>query len=260
MPRIALLCCSVVAALPLAAHAGDQCRFQAPRALDLDLRGVGSVSVITNQHDVHVRGVSGADGAVRGRACASKQDMLDRLQVTQRREGNRLVIEAKTDNERHGWHLFGNDYATLDIGVAIPKSLPVTLDVGSGDADVDGVASLDAHVGSGDLDVRQVPGRVSASVGSGDVDLHDVGALEVDSVGSGDLKAERVRGDVRIGSVGSGDTTLKQVDGGVDVGSIGSGDLDVDGVGRDLRVRSVGSGDVSHRGVRGKVDVPRDDD
>lgn len=260
MPRRHALLCILLFASPLLAHAGEQCRFQAPRALDLDLRGVTEVSVITNQHDVHVRGVEGTGGAVRGRACASRQDTLDALQVTQRREGSRLVIEAKTTRELADWHVLGNSYAYLDIGVAIPKSMPVALDVGSGDANVENVASLDAHVGSGDLDVRRVPGRVSASIGSGDAGFSDIGALQVDSVGSGDLEANGVRGDVRIDSVGSGDASLKQVGGSVDVGSIGSGDLSVDGVGRDLHVRSMGSGDIDQHGVAGKVDIPRDND
>lgn len=259
MSRILVLSCAVLAAVPLFAHA-EECRFQAPRNLDLDLRGVSSVSVITNQHDVHVRGIDGAGGAVRGRACASKQDVLDRLQVTQRREGSKLVIEARTVDEGIGFHLFGSNYAYIDIGVAIPKSLPVDLNVGSGDANVDNVAALDAHVGSGDLDVSNIAGRVTANVGSGDIKLRNIGDLQIDSVGSGDLEAANIRGDARVGSVGSGDATLRQVGGSVAVDSIGSGDLDVDGVGRDLHVRSVGSGDISHRNVTGTVDVPRDDD
>lgn len=247
-------------AFPLFAQAGEQCRFQAPRSLDLDLRGVAGVTVFTNQHDVHVRGVDGDGGAVRGRACASKQEKLDALQVLQRREGNWLVIEAKTSPESKGWNLMGNEYAYLDIGIAIPESLPVKLDVGSGDANVDNVASLDAHVGSGDLDVQRVPGQVSASIGSGDAGFRDIGALQVDSVGSGDLDVDGVRGDVHVGSIGSGDATLKQVGGSVEVDSIGSGDLGVNGVGRDLRVHSIGSGDIDHHGVTGKVEVPRNED
>ena len=260
MTRRHALLCSILFASPLLAHAGEQCRFQAPRSLDLDLQGVTEISVITNQHDVHVRGVDGDGGAVRGRACASKQDALDSLQVTQRREGSRLVIEAKTANELTGWHLFGDNYAYLDISVAIPKSMRVKLDVGSGNASVDNVASLDAHVGSGDMDVRRVPGEVSASIGSGDAGFNDIGVLKVGSVGSGDIVASSVRGDVHIDSIGSGDATLKQVGGGVDVGSIGSGDLAVNGVGHDLRVRSMGSGDIDHHDVAGKVEIPRNDD
>lgn len=259
MSRRHVLLCTALFTAPLLAHAGEQCRFQAPRALDLDLQGVAGITVIANQHDVHVRGVDGPGGAVRGRACASKQESLDALQILQHREGNQLVIEAKSTIKATGWNLMGDHYAYLDIGVAIPKSLPVKLNVGSGDASVDNVATLDANVGSGDLDVRRVPGDVSASIGSGDAGFDDIGALKVDSIGSGDLIAEGVRRDVRIDSIGSGDATLKQVGGSVDVGSIGSGDLDVNGVGRDLHVRSIGSGDIAHHGVAGKVEIPRSD-
>ncbi|MFT3896289.1 MAG: DUF4097 family beta strand repeat-containing protein [Thermomonas sp.] len=259
MSRRHVLLCTLLLTAPLLGHAGERCRFEAPRALDLDLNDVTGITVLTNEHDVHVRGVDGSGGAVRGRACASKRDALDSLQVVQRRQGSQLVIEAKSDDRLQGWHVFGDRYAHLDIGISIPKSMPVKLEVGSGDANVENVASLDAHVGSGDLDAKRVPGRVTASIGSGDAGFSDIGALVVDSVGSGDLDANGVRGDVRIDSVGSGDATLKRIGGGVDVGSIGSGDLDADGVGGDLRVRSIGSGDIGHHGVAGKIDIPRDD-
>ncbi|MBV8156218.1 MAG: hypothetical protein JO278_01100, partial [Dyella sp.] len=79
---------------PLASHA-DECKYEAPRNLTLDLAGVREVQVDLHSHDLHLTGNSGAaGGTVTGRACASDPKLLDALTVTQRREGDRLIIEA----------------------------------------------------------------------------------------------------------------------------------------------------------------------
>ena len=65
---------------------------------------------------------------------------LEHLQVTQRREGDQLLIDIGGDN-RFSLSLFGNSYANLDVNVQLPAGLPVTLSVGSGDADVSACSS-----------------------------------------------------------------------------------------------------------------------
>jgi Putative auto-transporter adhesin, head GIN domain len=248
---------SLLLLVPLAGHAADRCAFEAPRNMSLDLAGVRAVQIEVNSYDLHVTGRADARKLdVEGRACASDHDLLDQLVVTQRREGDQLILELGSGR---GFHLFGGD-TELEVTVQLPASLPLTVDVGSGDAEVSGVRALDSRVGSGDLHVRNVSGRFATSVGSGDVEANDVGGLEVGSVGSGDLSVSGVNGEARVGSIGSGDVRLRDVRGSVRADSLGSGDLDVDGVGGDLSLGAKGSGDVSHSGVKGKVDVPRDDD
>ncbi|NID17063.1 GIN domain-containing protein [Luteibacter yeojuensis] len=247
--------------LPAAAMADNtQCKFHADRNLDLDLRGVHAVRFVTNSYDLLVSGgASAGKGTVRGKACASDQETVDNLVVTQQRDGDTLVVELK-DQREHGWFSgWGNRYADLKVEATIPADVPVKIHVGSGDAKVRNVASLDAAVGSGDLEAHDIKGEVRGTVGSGDFKLEDTGAVEIDSVGSGDFGAKRAAR-VRIGTVGSGDATVANVQGNVQVGTIGSGDLDVNDVRGDLTVRTVGSGDVHHHGIAGKVDIPRDND
>ncbi|MEI7036121.1 DUF4097 family beta strand repeat-containing protein [Fulvimonas yonginensis] len=251
---------SLLLLAPFAGHAADRCAFEAPRNLTADLAGVRGVQIEVHSYDLHVTGRSDARSLdVRGRACASDKETLDVLTVTQRREGDQLILELG-GGDRSVFHLFGNHYSDLDVTVQLPADLPLTVDVGSGDAEVAGVRQLGSHVGSGDLHVRDIAGRFATGVGSGDVDANDVGSLEVGSVGSGDLTASHVGGDVRVGSIGSGDVRLRDVRGSVHVDTLGSGDLDVDGVGGNLTVGAKGSGDVSYNGVKGKVQVPSDDD
>ena len=244
---------------PLVAHASP-CKFQAPRNLQIDLAGVRAVQIDVHSQNLHLTGSPATRGlTVGGRACASESSALADLQVTQRREGDQLLIDVG-GNSRFSFHLFGNAYAYLDITMQLPANLPVTLGVGSGDAEVTGVQQLHSQVGSGDLHVHQVSGSFAASVGSGDIDASDIGRLDLGSVGSGDFKAQGITGDARVGSIGSGDVTLRGVSGSVRVDTLGSGDLDVSDVGGDFSLGAKGSGDVGHRGVKGKVSVPRDDD
>jgi len=238
----------------------DDCRFETPLNQTLDLAGVRTLEIKLGRHDLHLTGTTGDAGQVGGRSCASSKDRLARLHLTQHREGDRLVLSAEDDDSGWSFGLFGwSNYSYLDLKLAIPRNLPIDLQVGSGDANVVGIEHLDSHVGSGDLHVQGISNHFAASVGSGDIVARDVGEIQVGSIGSGDFKANTVHGDVAIGSVGSGDVGLNDVDGNVVVDSLGSGDIDVDGVSHDLRVRHVGSGDVIHHHVSGHVDVPDDD-
>ncbi|MCE7031260.1 hypothetical protein LY625_01230 [Lysobacter sp. GX 14042] len=252
--RTSILAFALLASLPLAAQAA--CKYSAERPLLLELEGVERVRFELGADDLDLAGAAGTQGRLVGRACASHQDLLDRLVLTQQREGRTLVVRVEHPRSSGLLALFGGRYAYVDVAGSLPAGLDVELRLGSGDADVRGVASLDARIGSGDLEAREIPGAVGLRVGSGDIELDGIGPLQVDSLGSGDLSARGIAGDARIGSVGSGDLLLVDVDGSVQVGSIGSGDLDVRGVGGDLRVDRIGSGDVDHRGVAGTVRLP----
>lgn len=251
---------TVLLCAPLAVLAASPCKFEAPRNLQLDLAGVRGVQIEVHSQDLHLTGNNDAKGLnLTGRACASEQRALDDLQVTHRRDGDQLLIDIGGNNH-FSLSLFGNSYANLEVTVQMPEDLPVTVSVGSGDADVAGVRELKSHVGSGDLHVRRVAGSVSTSVGSGDIDVSDIGSLDLGSVGSGDFKGEGIRGDARIGSIGSGDVSLKNVSGNLRADTLGSGDLQVHDVGGDFSLGAKGSGDVDHSGIKGKVSVPSDDD
>ncbi|HXE76847.1 MAG TPA: DUF4097 family beta strand repeat-containing protein [Rhodanobacter sp.] len=249
-----------VLSAPFAAFAAGSCKFEAPRNLQADLAGVRSVQIDVNSRDLHLIGGAGANGLnLVGRACASEQAALDRLTVTQQREGDQLLIDIGGNRGGSGFNLFGDSQTSIDVTVNLPATMPVTVRVGSGDADVRGVQELRSTVGSGDLHVHQVAGQFATSVGSGDVEASDIGSLRLGSVGSGDFKADGIKGDASIGSIGSGDATLGNVGGSVHADTLGSGDLTVRNVAGDFSLGAKGSGDVDHSGVKGKVSVPHRD-
>lgn len=266
------------------------CKHSDNRQLSLQLEGIKAISLEVGPDTLVLNGQPAADGQLRGRACASSADQLAGLQVNQQREGDTLVVRLENTGNR-GIRL-GSHYAWLDLAGSIPADLPVTLALGSGDVKLNGIAALDAKVGSGDLDASQVAGAVNLTlgsgdahirqaaslgatvgsgdiqagtisgtavitVGSGDVELGQAGELVIQAVGSGDVSAAQVNGNVRIGSLGSGDITLERVSGSVQAQTIASGSLTVNQAGGDLSLSTLGSGDVNHSNITGNVQLPR---
>jgi len=258
-----------------AACAAASCEHRADRSFEVDRSGVQSLAVRLGSTDLELRGVPGLQRIeVRATACASSADALERLQVSQRRDGDRVEVTA----ERSGTTsitLFGSTYAYIDLEIRVPGDLRVEVDTGSGDVDARNLDAFSYKAGSGDLELRDVSGNVVVEVGSGDVEAENVGTFVLTATGSGDIEVDRVKGAVQVGRVGSGDVTftkvggsvdiervgsgdvvLRDVEGNVRIGSIGSGDVTVNGVRGDLTVQSKGSGDISHRDVGGRIDVP----
>jgi DUF4097 and DUF4098 domain-containing protein YvlB len=270
----------VIAGLLLLAASGSalamhDCKFSAERNLDIDSAGLKSLQLILGSSDAHVDGVAGLKGIeVRGKACASDQDRLKDLTVSQERSGDRVTVSAQKD---HGGHMnwFGSSYAYLTLEVRMPAELLAQIEAGSGDARVSNVAALRFESGSGDLNASHIASALTLKVGSGDAIIDDVGSIGIERVGSGDIRATRIRGEATVGHVGSGDLSFSDVKGGVRVESVGSGDLNVDHAGGDIEIGRIGSGDVTvanvagsfivhsagsgdlrHRNVTGKIDVP----
>ena len=256
--------------------AAPECKHSQPRDLELDLAGVKAVVFDIANHDLTIDASAGAKAALGGKACASSEEFLQQLKLSQHKAGDKLYVTARREGS-FGGIFFGNSYAYLKLAGTLPDNITVQLKVGSGDAVVTGASVLSADVGSGDVEARHIRGLVAAKVGSGDITLEDIGSLNVISVGSGDLSAGKVRGpakvgsvgsgdfelkgasgDVEIGSVGSGDAKVSEVTGSVSVASLGSGDVDVQDVRGDLSVQSKGSGSVNHDRIDGRVSVPSD--
>ena len=116
---------------------------------------------------------------------------------------------------------------------------------GSGDIEIDQIASGDLKAGSGDIDVEKVIGGVKVKTGSGDVTMGDdrrrrgrarrlrrrrpghavEGSLKV-KTGSGDVVVDA--GGERVDAMaGSGDVVIKQVDRGEVIAKTGSGDVTI---------------------------------
>ena len=278
--RFGLLLLAMVPATSLAW--GDGCKFTADRASGIDASGVEKVIIRTGAGDMKVVGRGNAVRIeARGVACAAKQELLDATKISVRREGNVVIVETDLPQNMEGWS-FGNDeYAYIDIGIALPSSLPVEAMDSSGDAEFEDLKQLTLQDSSGDLEIHRIAGLADIGDSSGDIEIEDVGSARVrDS--SGDMELEKVRGDVEVeldssgdiritdvnGSVrvrqdSSGGIRIEDVKGSVDVDSDSSGDISASRVAGNFTVSEDSSGSIEHESIGGRVSVPsnkRNDD
>lgn len=244
-----------VLALAMLGVASAQCRFEAPRALDLDLDGIRAVRLVTQAGALSVTGSADATTlSVQGRACASSRGLLDDVRLASSRDGDVLVL--RTEVPRAGF-FFASAY--LDLVVVLPDTLPLEIDDGSGAVEVGDVASLRLTDGSGDVRVDGVAGDVVLEDGSGDLAIHDVtGSVEVLRDGSGAIDVTRVGGSVEVARDASGDIAVTGVGGSVWIRDDASGGIMVEDVRGDVRIDEDGSGDVDVRGVGGDFVLLRD--
>jgi DUF4097 and DUF4098 domain-containing protein YvlB len=269
--------------VPSAAFAwGDGCELRADRAAGTDAKGVEKVLIRIGAGDAKVIGRSSAVRIeARGTACASKQEYLDAAQIVIRREGNIVYVETELPQNNDGsWKLMGNNYAYIDIGIALPANIPVEAQDSSGDLVLEDLASLVLTDSSGDLEINRIAGAVDVTDSSGDIDIdyagsarvrdssgdvgieHTKGMVNVVNDSSGDIEIVDVQNDVLIESDSSGGIRVEEVRGSVTVDSDSSGDIYAARVGGDFTVKSDTSGSIGHDSIGGKVSVPsnkRDD-
>ena len=143
---------------PVTAFAwGDGCKLRADRAGGVDAKGVEKVVVRTGAGDMKVIGRGNAVRIeARGVACAAKQELLDAAQISVRREGNVVYVETNLPQNQDGWTFGNNEYAYIDIGIALPSSIPVDATDSSGDADFEDLKALTLQDSSGDLSIHRI--------------------------------------------------------------------------------------------------------
>ncbi|MEQ1501150.1 MAG: DUF4097 family beta strand repeat-containing protein [Myxococcota bacterium] len=140
----------------------------------------------------------------------------------------------------------------VDYDVVLPAAATIDAELGSGDVTIDGLSGRVAvETGSGDVTLRLVDGDVIASTGSGDLEVDGVtGSLDAET-GSGDLVVTGADVSTVIASAGSGDIEL-HVDAVTDAIAVdtGSGDVLVVVPTAEYRLSTdTGSGDVSLDGI-----------
>jgi DUF4097 and DUF4098 domain-containing protein YvlB len=272
----------LLALVPATALAwGNDCKFRADRAAGIEAAGVEKVVIRTGAGDMKVVGRGNAVRIeARGVACAAKQPLLDATQISVRREGNVVYVETALPQNDESWTWGNNEYAYIDIGIALPSSIPVEATDSSGDATFEDLKALTLQDSSGDLDIDRIAGLADVSDSSGDIEIGGAGSvrlrdssgdIDVDDVqgdvdvvldSSGDIEIAKVKGNVRVEQDSSGGIRVEDVNGNVTVDSDSSGDIYAGTVGGDFTVSEDSSGSIEHSSISGKINVPnnkRDD-
>ncbi|WP_170211553.1 DUF4097 family beta strand repeat-containing protein [Saccharothrix australiensis] len=222
---------------------------------------VSAVRIQNGAGNVVLRSRDGGVGGIEIRRTVQYSKNTDKPSGdTHRVEGATLVLDGCRGN------------CSVDYEVSVPsKDVKVVGGNGSGDVTVEGVASVEINLGSGDATIRDVTGVVRVDNGSGEVHASDIGGEFNGKVGSGDARLVRMNGPVLVdnnsGSVvvemsapqpvraesGSGNVEVRVPKGGsykVDADT-GSGDRKIEvqdepGASVELYLRS-GSGDLTLR-------------
>ncbi|WP_433266570.1 DUF4097 family beta strand repeat-containing protein [Actinosynnema sp. CS-041913] len=222
---------------------------------------VSTVRLQNGSGNVVLRSRDGASGTEVKRNVEYPKDADKPTGVTHRVEGDTLVLDGCGSR------------CSVNYEVTVPtKDVKVLGDNSSGDVTLDGVASVEISVGSGNATVRNVAGVVRVDNSSGDVTASDIGGEFNGKVGSGDIRLSKMRGavlvdnnsgniDVEMGVVqsvraeaGSGNVNVRVPKGAYRVEvEAGSGDKTIDvksdpGASVELILRS-NSGDLTLRAV-----------
>jgi DUF4097 and DUF4098 domain-containing protein YvlB len=224
----------------------------------VDLAGIDLVKMRLGSGDIVVMSDDVAEGEfiIKKTYRATKKDHLEEMEgegeVTFERDGSTLIVERQP-SRYPGFEMVSKGYVSIDIMATLPASLPLDIDTGSGDVEIDertGRVWIDT--GSGDVRIDGASGGLEAEAGSGDLRIGTAAAGVTLATGSGDVWADRIEGDVDL-STGSGDIDIGEVVGDLWAGT-GSGDVAIDKSDGTAYVKT-GSGDVMFRGHKGSAEV-----
>ncbi len=245
---------AVLVGIALVGFPGQQCEYSEPRSAAVAAEGATTVQIEAGAGFLHVTGKSGlSEVRATGKACASRESLLEKVELVARRDGDRIVIETKFPKRMGRGH-----NCSLDLTVEVPAELMVEIEDGSGRIKVTDVAGVLIDDGSGEIKVATISGDVRISDGSGEINVRSVTGSVTIRDGSGEIAVQRVDGDVVVTDDGSGEIVVIDVGGSVRVENDGSGDIRAEQIAGDFSVLDDGSGSIDHTGVGGRVKLPRD--
>ncbi len=156
-----------------------------------------------------------------------------------RLRGNSLNVHVP---EKGGFARFGRS-APVQVRITVPTGSSVDAELGSADLQITGtIDALVAQTGSGDV-TAETCGDAKVRTGSGDVRLAALRAASV-KTGSGDITVDRSSGDLVLQS-GSGDIQVGEAGGDGKIGTA-SGDVALERIGGDFAVKTA-SGSIQVR-------------
>ena len=241
--------------LPATAFAWGDCKFTAERATSVDTSGATRIEIVARAGDLALRPSTTKVLAANGRACASSEEILSQINVEARRNGDVVRVYVEVPDPLEG---FGNVYALIDLGIAVPAGIPVTLTDSSGDMTIDDVQVERLTDSSGDIIARNLPADVEIGDSSGDIRVENAAGRVQVTDSSGDIVIEGAR-EVVIPSDSSGSIRITRISGDVRIDNDSSGDVSVAEIGGAFELTADSSGDVTVSDVKGQVSLPEKD-
>lgn len=155
-------------------------------------------------------------------------------------EGSTIVFKALN---KKSWLSIKNTNIHIDLDIAVPRSMNVEIDDGSGNmkiTDIDGNLEIDDS--SGSTVISNIGGDLVFDDGSGNIEVSNVQGNVIIDDGSGKQKLNNIKGSVTIDD-GSGEVVINQVGGDVTIDD-GSGSIKIHELAGQFRLIDGGSGSV----------------
>jgi DUF4097 and DUF4098 domain-containing protein YvlB len=195
----------------------------------LQVSGAVSLDVTTGSGDITVKTGSSNQVVVHG-TIHSNNWFFSNDNAVHQVESN-PPIQQSGNSIRIGYNLPDDvkRHIAIEYEITVPASTAVEAHSGSGNLDVTGVSSgVQAQTGSGDIHLRDIGGQVHVQTGSGNIRAENVAAPFHAQTGSGDIEASLTgSGDVDT-HTGSGTIHVHGINGGVQAHT-GSGDIETAG-------------------------------
>jgi len=211
--------------LPLLLHARAEGHFDRT----LSVSGAVSLDVTTGSGDITVK-TGGANQVVIHATVHASNWFSNDSDAVQKVQSN-PPIEQNGNSVKIGYNIPDDvkRHISIDYDITVPASTAVQAHTGSGNVEVAGVTSgVQAQTGSGDIRLRDIGGQQQVHTGSGNIRAENVAAPFHAQTGSGDIEANLTgSGDVDA-HTGSGTIHVRGINGGMQA-KTGSGDIETNG-------------------------------
>jgi DUF4097 and DUF4098 domain-containing protein YvlB len=212
--------------VPVLLHARSEGHFDRT----LSVSGAANLDLMTGSGDVIIKAGGTNQVVVHGTVRGNNEWFSSSDSVVHQVESN-PPIQQNGNSIRIGYNLpeDAKRHVSISYEVTVPANTVVQAHSGSGNVEVTGVRSdVQAHSGSGDLRLQDLGGRVNVQTGSGNIQAQNVTAPFSGQTGSGDIEASLTgSGEVDV-HTGSGTIRVKGIKGGIQAHT-GSGDIEADG-------------------------------
>ncbi len=254
----------IVTTLPLAflsqAQAWERCEFERDINQTLSLSNAELIKISVNAGGLIINGHSDQNNIViKGKACASRADKLDEIELLTEQKGETAKIETLMPDSNSGSWFKKNDYAYVNLDITVPDKLKLAVKDSSGGIKISHVGSLSLKDSSGDLDIDHVSGDLSVHDSSGGITIEHVDGTVTLSDSSGSIDISDIEQNVVINNDSSGSIYISNTKAGVHIKHDSSGSIHVQDIAGDFRVDRDGSGQITHKNVQGNISLPADD-
>lgn len=234
---------------------GDDCEYSREIKREVSIDEATLLKVDAGAGKLEVKGDDSLKTVlINAKLCAGSESQLADMDVVSELKDDAAYFDTVLAKGKL-WNT-GNDGSYIDLTLHVPKGANLDVTDSSGQASVDGVASLEMVDSSGSLVIENIGGNVRVEDSSGSLTIEEVSGSVWVTDSSGSIEVRDVKGDFTVNVDSSGSIEAERIVGNVLVRTDSSGSINVTEVGGDFTVGQDSSGGIYHKNVNGEVNIP----